>query len=173
MMMQQQQQTTIMSEQGQYNSVMCRKTTAEAAQLYSKGFEIHQTKPTYNTSSQSTGVVTPTSTPPIRVLKQRRRDAEELYGVSPSPPSTENQKKYYEDSTWRMYDRIQASRPITLKNSLVPPHMDGSAMLPPSQMFASYMRFSQTADQGLEDLIQIASVDDDEEEDELIFDLEM
>jgi len=125
-------------------------------------------------------VVTPPSisTPAIRVI--RRRPANGPLDI-PSPVAMETQKKYYEDSTWRMYDRIQSSRPITLKNSV--------AMMLPPQEAASYdinscrayivrsnLRQSGADEQDTE---IVGSTDDGEhhpeeqEEDDLIFNLEL
>lgn len=140
-------------------------------------------------SSSSTVTITPTSTPPVRVISQKeqqRRRMDRYYGksssqLSPSPLTTETQKRYYEDSTWRMYDRIQSSRPITLKNcmQLLPPQSSDFSSQRQTSSFASFPRFTQS--QGMEGQINEAlTMAQEHQEDqpgdhdeELIFDLEL
>jgi hypothetical protein len=116
--------------------------------------------------------VTPISTPPIRV-STRRGD-----GLSPSPLTTEDQKRYYDTSTWRMFDRIQASRPA--KQLLLPPANSLStvitvrnAMALPRYL-ARHMIRSQNEDSAVDgyhpDDPMLVHSDPDEE---LIFDLEL
>ena len=103
--------------------------------------------------------VTPTSTPPIQFSQTLPRRGEGI----PSPITTETQKRYYEDSTWRMYDRIQASRPSKLST-----HGPASSM-------ASFPRFPPTHMTP----VPAPTTDDDyagagqDEDEELIFDLEL
>lgn len=99
-------------------------TMAQRMDSSTQGQPLH-TRPIVRGQSRGVGIaalspkpsvvapVTPISTPPIRV-STRRGD-----GLSPSPLTTEDQKRYYDTSTWRMYDRIQASRPA--KQPLLPP----------------------------------------------------
>ena len=140
-------------------------------------------------TSSSTATITPTSTPPVRVIsqgQQQRRRMDQYYGksssqLSPSPLTAETQKRYYEDSTWRMYDRIQSSRPITLKNcmQLLPPQSSDAASQRQTSSFASFPRFSQS--QAMDDQINEAlnisqeqeELQPEEEDEELIFDLEL
>ena len=150
--------------------------------------------PATGDASSSSVTITPTSTPPVRVISRRdqqRRRMDRYYGdsyskqLSPSPLTTETQKRYYEDSTWRMYDRIKSSRPITLKSSvqLLPPHSmssGASSARHQTSSFAAFPRFSQRQ-RMMEDPIQEAlniSLEgdhqpEDEDEEELIFDLEL
>ena len=119
--------------------------------------------------------VTPTSTPPIRVTSTRRGD-----GLSPSPLTTEDQKRYYDTSTWRMYDRIQASRPA---KPLLPPSNSLSAMITVRDAMAlpryqHSLRPANRSRQEDDSAIEGSHPDDlmrpyGEPDEELIFDLEL
>lgn len=134
--------------------------------LASKGMGISG----YPKSPKTAVTVTPTSTPPIRVSPSTRRNM-----MSPSPLTTQAQKQYYEDSTWRMYDRIQASRsaPTANKQYLIPP------VSRPTSSMASMPRYSQPYDKSHRLASEEAGegsdvvVDDHDDDEELIFDLEL
>ncbi|CAB9530351.1 expressed unknown protein [Seminavis robusta] len=119
--------------------------------------------------------VTPTSTPPIRVSTTRRGD-----GISPSPLTSEDQKRYYESSTWRMFDRIQASRPAK-QQPMIPPANSLTSILsvrsamatlpryPPKHLSRGYHQesFAERYHQETPAVVQ------SDADDELIFDLEL
>ena len=167
-------QQQIMNQQAQFITYNESRTAASSTTATSRGVGILPTRTGVSSSSAPSATVTPTSTPPIRVLSRGKR----IDGaISPSPLTTESQKRYYEDSTWRMYDRIQASRPITLNNSMLPPTSFLSR--PPANAtssFASFPRFSHRHpnEQRVEDQDEeLLEMTDEPEEEELIFDLEL
>lgn len=104
--------------------------------------------------------VTPTSTPPIRFNQSSRRQDDV---ISPSPLTTKAQQRYYEDSTWRMYDRIQASRP-TQQGVSSRSSMSSLPRYPPKHLHEPPLGGSATAD---------FAPSGGDEDNELIFDLEL
>jgi hypothetical protein len=147
-------------------------------------YQYHNSRSPKNTVAAT---VTPTSTPPIRVTSpssNRTRQGHHHVSLSPSPLTTQAQKKYYEDSTWRMYDRIQSSRPP--KHCLIPPmsSLSSAAGGRPSAM-SSLPRFNQRPSSSEDSCLMMmggcgdhefvssnrSGQEDDDEE--LIFDLEM
>ena len=106
-------------------------------------------------------MVTPTSTPPIRFHQSSMRREDDI--ISPSPLATEAQRRYYEDSTWRMYDRIQASRPS--QQPTRPSSMASLPRYPPKHLHERLNGGQDGADH--------TSPYGGDDEDELIFDLEL
>ena len=132
----------------------------------------------YSTSKSpkaTAATVTPTSTPPIRVSPStRRKDI-----PSPSPLAEQAQKQYYEDSTWRMYDRIQASRPPVLSAVVPPKHCLIPPLLRPHHSsLSSAPRYTNALKRGpSEEATEYFPSGDhhrhQDNDDELIFDLEL